>query len=149
MERPKFYMQVFGKETVQPIIDLEDFYKGMYFAKVSGLSDKGKPKNIYTEEYADSDALRVHLPETVYREATKIVLSLVFVGENRRDIYDSFYNYVNGEKLYYWDSARNRKASMVLEEPIEIDEDILVGSQPYIVVDFRFRNLYGECEKVD
>lgn len=144
----KFYMQRVDTEEVSPVKDLEEDFPGLNYISCGGLSDKGKPKNYYTEEYADSDELRVYIPEKVCRESTKITLTLLFKGADRREVYDSFYDYVSLGKFHYWDTARRRRATVILDSAVEIDEDFFKGGVPYLMVEFQFTNVFGDTEPV-
>lgn len=137
-----FYMSKEG-ESVR---DLEKDFEGMKYIKCEGLLDKGKRKNVYTESYSDSDTLRVWMGEEVTREATDITLTFVFIGDNRQDVYRDFYNYAKNGKITYYDTARNKEALLVLMDAIKVKDDIWKGSTPYIEVDFKFKNLWGECK---
>ena len=141
----KFYIK---RESDTDYTDLESYFNGMKYSKCVGLEDLGKPKNIYTETYADADSLRVHIPEEVKREATDITFTFIFFCENRKSVYDRFNEFIKGQKLYYYDTARNKQAYMVLIDKTEPKEDIYKGSKPYMSVDYKFQNLWGECKSI-
>ena len=147
MSNYKFYMSRWIDNSWESGVSLEDYFSGMKYISCKGLSDKGKIKNIYSENYAEVEALRVYIPETVVRENTDIEFEFGFEKENRRDTFDSFVDWVSGHKIKYWDTARNREVEMVLIEKVEVDEDLLIGSSPYIVVPFKFKNLKGSSKK--
>jgi hypothetical protein len=65
------------------IIDIEEQFDGLLYMRAEGMNDIGKSKNVYTEGYADSDRLRVHLPpEGNYtNDATKITMHFLVVGD--------------------------------------------------------------------
>lgn len=149
MENVKFYMQKVDANGVLisgTLKDLEVDFLGMKYSKCEGLLNKGKRKNIHTETYADSDTLRVWQGEEVTREATTITFTFVFAGDARQSVYDSFYEYVKNGVIAYWDTARMKEARLVLIDALEPSDDIFVGSTPYIKVDFKFQNLWGECK---
>lgn len=126
--------------------DLEKMFAGLKYAKCKGLNDKGKQKNVHIEKYADSDELRVWKdPDGVLREATNITLELYFTGVNRHAVYDSFVSYISYGKIHYWDTERKREAFMVFIDKSEPREDVYKGSIPYILAEFKFQNLWGEC----
>lgn len=142
----KFYMSRWIGNKWEADTDLESKFKGMKYISCKGLSDYGKIKNIYTESYAETDELRLYIPDKPIRENTDIEFEFGFEKENRRDVFDSFVNWISGCKLKYWDTCRNREVEMVLIEKIELDEDILIGSSPYIVVPFKFKNINGQTK---
>lgn len=143
----KFYMSRWIDNDWETQVSLEDYFSGMKYVSCEGLSTKGKIKNIYTENYAEVEDLRVYMPETVVRENTDIEFVFGFEKENRRDTFDSFVDWVSGHKIKYWDTARNRELEMVLIDKVEVDEDILIGSSPFITVNFKFKNLKGSTKK--
>lgn len=143
----KFYMSRWIDNDWETQVSLEDYFSGMKYVSCEGLSTKGKIKNIYTENYAEVEDLRVYMPETVVRENTDIEFVFGFERENRRDTFDSFVDWVSGHKIKYWDTARNRELEMVLIDKVEVDEDILIGSSPFITVNFKFKNLKGSTKK--
>lgn len=135
----------------ESIVNLENHasFNGLHYLSCKGLMDKGRRKNVYTEEYADSDKVRVWQGNDVTREGTVIEFEFAFVGESRARAYDNFYTYVSQGLLWYWDDARKKKAEMVLIDAIAPSEDIFVGSTPYIKATFKFQNLKGECEDAE
>lgn len=143
----KFYMSRWIDNAWEEQVSLEDYFSGMKYISCEGLSTKGKIKNIYTENFAEVEDLRVYMPETVVRENTDIEFVFGFEKVNRRDVFDSFVDWVSGYKIKYWDTARNRELEMVLIDKIEVDEDILLGSSPFITVNFKFKNLKGSTKK--
>lgn len=139
----KFYMSRFVDGDWETEISLEDYFSGMKYIRATGLDNYGKIKNIYTESYAETENLRVYIPDNVVRDNTDIEFEFGFEKENRRNTYHSFVNWVSGYKIKYRDTVRNREVQMILIDEVEIDEDILIGSSPYIVVPFKFKNLQG------
>ena len=95
--------------------------------------------------------MRVWQGEEVTREATKITLTLAFIGDRteRGATFDELYNYIKNGKLYYWDTARNKKAYFIFTEEYKTSEEMFYGSQPYILASFTLQNLWGECKKCD
>lgn len=147
---PKFYIQKTDKSGAAQgsVKDLEVDYSGLNYKECKGLSSVGKPKNIYTENYAEADGLRVYHPADssggeIAREVTAIELTLVFIGDSRRSSYDSFNEFVSSGRIFYWDTARFRKVWLVLDEAVEPSEDVIKGTQ-YIMATFKFKNLWGE-----
>lgn len=147
MEDYRFYMSRFVDGVWEQEIELTERFDGLIYCKCEGISNKGALKNVYTEMYSEAEELRVYLPETPVRESTDIKLTLVFSKENRRDTFDSFIDYITGYKLKYWDNVRNREVEMIQTDKIEVDEDIIYGSAPYIAVEFPFKNIKGQTSK--
>lgn len=127
--------------------NLESDFSGLYYISCKGLSSVGKPKNIYTENYAEADGLRTYHPTdktggAVAHEATTIELELLFKGSSRRATYDSFCTYIGNKRLYYWDTARHKKVWLILTEAVEPTDDTLKDI-PYMRATFKFQNLWG------
>lgn len=142
----KFYMK--RDEVDSDYIDLESYFDGMKYSKCEGLEDFGKIKNIYTETYSDSDTLRVHIPTNITREATTITFTFAFIGDNRQDLYHRFVKHITGHKIRYYDTARMQQAYIVLLNEVKTKEDVYKG-KGYILVDFTFQNLWGECKNLN
>lgn len=147
MANPKFYMQEISLPDNKPIKDLEADFPGLVYMYCKGLSAKGKVRT-YTENYADANGARVYIPPIPTVDTTDIELSLLFKGNNRRDVFDSFYEYIKGKKLRFWDTVRNRRVEMYLSDKVDLSEDKLYGGTPYIQVSFKFINMNGLTTKV-
>jgi hypothetical protein len=143
----KHYMWRDGdlKNSPKGSADLESRFIGLKYSKCNGLNSKGKRKDIYIEEYADSRELRVWQDKGVFREATSITFEFFFIGDNRQSVYDEFVRYISNGKIYYWDSKRKKEAFMVLVDAIDPKEDTYKGSVPYLLAEFKLQNLWGEC----
>lgn len=127
--------------------DMEDYF-GLKVSLVSGMSDKGKIKNIYTETYAESNDLRVWLPDNVARENTTITITLGFDGTNRHSLFDDFIDWASGHLLKFRDLKRGREAEMILTEAVSLDDDFLFGSSPYLTAELKFTNIHGQTDKI-
>ena len=143
-----FYMQrttAAGTGT-GAVKDLEADFPGLYYSKCEGLEAIGAAKNIYTEDYAEQNGLRVYHPADsggeVTHEATEIKLTLVFLNDARRTAYNSFCSFINQGRIFYWDNARNKKVWLVLQKEVEPDNDTPLPSG-YISVSFVFTNIWG------
>lgn len=143
----KFYISRYVDGSWEEGTDLESHFEGLHYLKCDGLSKYGEVKNVFTEDYAETDELRIYIPQKVSRKNTDIEFEFVFDGENRRDTYHSFVDWLSGKKLKYWDTLRNRELEMILIESVEPEEDELYGSHPFIRVPFKFKNLRGQTEK--
>lgn len=132
------------------IKDLEiDFKVGdstVKYLQCKGLEDIGKPKNKYTESYADSNELRCYEPPNgeITHEPTDVTFTLVFVGQNRQQVYSNFYNFISTDIITYWDTKRNRTVDLTLLETVKPSKDEYKGSTPYMQCDFKFKNIRGK-----
>lgn len=143
----KFYIKDL---SIGSLSDIETIFKVKYMS-CTGLEELGKPKNIYTETYADADKLRLYQPSDIAREATKITFTFAFLGDKatRQKRYDNFNKFLEGKRLSYCDTARLRMVKeMVLMDKTEPKEDVYKG-QGYITAEYTFQNLYGECERLN
>lgn len=147
----KHYMWKDGETQNSPTgtDDLETRFNGLKYSKCDGLNSKGKRKDVHIEKYADSPELRVWLGSTPIREATDITFTFFFIGDSRQSVYDSFAEYVGNGKIHYWDTVRKKEALMVLVDPVKPKEDVYKGSMPYLLAEFKFQNLWGECPTKD
>ena len=154
-----FYIQRYGRkfwnkeankyddEAKGEIIDIEEHFKCKY-VKFEGLSEAGKVKNVYTETYADSEELRVYVPDEVLYENTDLSLTLLFApsSANDNDVQDNeraFFAYVSGHKIEYHDTFRNRYVYLLLLNKPEVIGEVLYGGSRYREVKYTFKNIYG------
>lgn len=134
------------KELIENAIDLEEYFEGLRYCKCVGIDTIGKVKNIYTETYSDSERMRVYMPEEIKNEATTIVLTLFFLGENRASVRDRFNEYVRHGFHKYWDSARMKEFIFFIQDELPIGEEMWYGSTPYLKCDYKLQNVKGKTE---
>ena len=115
------------------------------YCKCVGLEDVGEAR-IYTEEYADSDRIRVLIPEKITHKPTEVKLTLVFVGDKRRLSYNNFNEWLNGRTMAYWDSARKKRLFFYVKSSTKPSEDKFLGSTPYIEATYTLSNIMGKTE---
>lgn len=143
-----FYMQATdGKGN--PLADaprknLEVDFEGLLYSKAKGLNDKGKIKNSYSEKYADSDRLRVYFPQEPKREATTVTFTLYFTGENRYAVFDEFVKYVSGGFRAFWDTKRKKRLIFYASDEAKVADEKWYGGTPYLSLDLRVQNVFGE-----
>lgn len=137
----------YDKEDIGELIDIEERFKCKY-VKFEGLSETGKVKNIYTETYAETEELRMYIPDEVLYDNTDMSLTLLFspYSENDSDVQDNeraFFEYVSGHKIEYHDTFRNRYVSLLLLNKPEVLGEVLYGGSRYREVKYTFKNIYG------
>ena len=137
----------YDKEDIGDLIDIEEQFKCKY-VKFEGLSETGKVKNIYTETYAETEELRMYIPDEVLYDNTDMSLTLLFAPdtENDSDVQDNeraFFEYVSGHKIEYHDTFRNRYVSLLLLNKPEVVGEVLYGGSRYREVQYTFKNIYG------
>lgn len=143
------YMQRVDKDGFN-VIDIESEFEGLYYLKADGMNNIGKAKNVYTEDYADSDRLRYYVPDdnNYANEATKITMSFAIAGTPavRQRIFDNFTDYVRKGVHRYWDTARNREFDFIVQDQIKVSDEKWHGNTPYIVIDVPLLNLNGRTK---
>lgn len=145
----KFYMQGVVKENDKYVEientrkDLETDFVGLRYAKCEGIDNFGKP-HIYTESYADSDGIRVYVPDKITNDAIDITFTFYFLGDKRRETYHNFIEYVRQGIHAYWDNARNRKFYFVVTDDIKPASEMWYGSSPYLELKLKVQNLNGK-----
>ena len=132
----------------QNVIDIEEEFKGLLYERADGLYNIGKSKNIYTEEYADSDRKRVFLPPdgNYTYEGTEITMTFIVVGNatQRNDTIQKFSDYIRKGVHRYWDTARNREFDFVVKNEIKVGDERWHGSSPYAELTVTMQNLNGK-----
>lgn len=132
-------------------IDIEDEFGGLLYEKAEGINDIGKAKNVYTEEYADSDRKRYYLPDddNYANEATKITMHFLIVGsaEDRQNTLDRFTDYVRKGVHRYWDDARNLEFDFIVTEEIKVSDERWHGEIPFVEISVPMQNLNGKARK--
>ena len=122
-------------------------WAGLRYLKAEGINTIGKSKNVYTEEYADSDRKRVYLPpdDNYTNESTVITMTFVVIGpeERRTATIDNFYEYIRKGVHRYWDNARNKEFDFIVTDEIKVSDEKWHGSQPYVEITVNLQNLNG------
>jgi hypothetical protein len=153
MSEYKFYMQECDKEGnilvgTSPK-DLEVDFAGLRYKECKGLNTIGAA-NVYTESYADSNRLRVHVPSNLTNKATTVTLSLYFIGEDRYKVYDAFNEYLRNSPYHiYYDTARKKRFAFFVKEEISPSVSQWYGSTPYIEVSYKLSNIFGRTFDVE
>ena len=151
----KFYIQKATK-TGSPdgdAINIEKHFNGLHYLSCKGLEAKGAIKNTYKESFPESNGVKSYHPsdsgnEVTHKETT-VTLTLLFDGyDGLRDTYNEFYNLVKSSRIFFWDTARHKKAFLMLENENAPSADVIKNT-PYIKVDFIFTNLWGISKKCD
>jgi len=137
----------------QDPIDIENWANcpGLRYLKAEGIFDIGKSKNIYTEEYADSDRLRVYLPpdNNYAHESTTVTMTFIVKGDalSRQLTIENFLDEITKGIHRYWDDVRNREFDFIVIDEVKISEEKWHGSDPYIELSIPMKNLNG-CTRV-
>lgn len=147
-----------GTPTGESWINIEDVFTGLRYLKAEGLLDIGKPKNIYTESYAESDRVRVYLPKhysggsqvhsvsDIANEQTEITMTFLVIGnsEDRIGTVIEFENFIRTGTHSYYDDARNREFDFIVTDELKMSEEKWHGGVPYIELAVTMQNLNGK-----
>ena len=120
----------------------------LLYKECKGLNDVGKVMNVYTETYHDSNKIRVHVPEKVFHEPTTITLTLLFVGDERAKVKDSFDNFIIQGFHKYWDTVRKKAFVFYIADEIPVGEEMSKGSEKYMVCSYKLKNIQGKTTDV-
>lgn len=145
----------------QQEFDVEERFPGVLYSKAEGINDIGKAKNIYVEEYADSDRKRVYLPGAlqdgkmvhklglIANEGTTVTMTFLIVGDSdaRQKTMHDFFDEVRTGIHRYWDTARNREFDFIVTDEIKVSDEKWHGSQPYVEVQIPMQNLNGKTRQ--
>lgn len=145
-----FYLQQVDKNGTaikdSVVKDLESSFNigesKLLYSKIVGVETRGK-RRCYVETYAESDRLRVHIPSDVTYDATKIELTLYFIGEDRYKIYDNFNDYVLSGFIKWSDTARNKTFDFFIQDELKLSDTMWYGSTPYISCTYVLSNMNG------
>lgn len=147
----EFFMQEVDKDgnlIDDTLKNLEVDFDGLLYCKMVGIETRGK-RRCYIESYAESDRLRVYLPDDVTHDATKIELTLYFVGQDRFKVYDTFNDYVLKGFHKYWDTARNKYFDFFIQDEIKLGDTQWYGNTPYISCTYVLSNMNGKTFDVE
>ena len=150
-EKYYFYLQEVDKDgkALDDAKSVEDdFGDGVRYLKAAGIDVIGKPKNIYTESYAESDKLRTYIPPVIANEPTTITLSIGFFGDDRHKNRDAFNEYIRKGYHKFWDTFRKKSFTFFVQDTIEPTEENFFGNNPYIKMDYKLKNIKGKTENV-
>ena len=145
----KYYMQRVDK-TGYNVIDIEKEFMGLKVISCENINKIGKAKNIYIEQYPESDKLRVSLPtdDNYTNEATIINLKVAICGDSktRQVILEDFSNYIRIGKHHYKDTFRFREFDFIVKDEIKISDEMYEGDNPYIILNVPLQNINGKTE---
>lgn len=147
MATPQFFMQRVDLLN-QPVKNLEEDFPGLRYKEFKGLEKYGKNKGVYTESFAETDEVQIWMSPTPIRENIELALTLLFIGENRREAYHTFVDYISQGKIKYWDNVRNREVVFVLIEAVEPEIDTVKGGDDYLIAPFNLTCTNGQAKNV-
>lgn len=122
--------------------DLEKDFDGMLYMKLDGLESQGKLR-CHTETYADSDRMRVYIPDVQTYDPTELTFKFLFTGDRRRETYDAFVSYVTKGIHSFWDTVRKKKVIFYTPNEITPNEVGNKGGNQFIELSFKATNIFG------
>lgn len=150
-----------GVWSVGEELDLERDFDGLRYKSFSGLTAYGEQRAVYTEEYAESDAVLSYVSSSVdSRSALELELVLYFfcpdatvldfagVYAGASAVYHSFVEYLANGYVLYRDTIRRRRVLMYLVESLEPSTDSVRG-KAYIECAFKFSGVFGRSFGLD
>lgn len=141
----KFYIQRFPANNISyPKIDIESHYNCLYKQFKDFFFD-GDIKSYHIEEYCEVSGDKVWLPEQedLAFKSYECKLELLFKKETCQEDVRAFYEDIRGVKLEYSDTFRNRYLPIVLTKQPSVEQEILYGESPYMLVSFTFSAFKG------
>lgn len=147
MSKCEFYMQKCTKDGT-PISgtmkNLEEDFKGLRYSELKGIHFIGAPKNIYIEDFVESDAIRTYIPDNIVNKSTTLSLKLYFFGEDRAKTFDLFNKYISKGYTKYWDNCRNKSFIFIVEKEIKPATENWYKGTPYLEVTYNLTNIFGK-----
>lgn len=150
-----------GVWSVGTEVDLERDFDGLRYRSFSGLNAYGEQRAVYTEEYAESDAVLSYVSSsTDSRKPLELELELCFFNPdgtvtgiaesyaNAVSVYHAFVGYLAGGYVMYRDTIRKRRVLMYLVEAIEPITDSIKGLV-YLDAKFKFSGVFGRSFGLD
>lgn len=142
-----FYFQRYNSkgDGSAPKIDIEENFNCKY-CSMTNLSIPGDIKNIYTEDYAEANGVRIYVPKAsdIVYSSTECTLTLLMQSATCESYVRNLLEYLHGYIVEYSDTFRNRYATLVLQKAITIKaEKLYAGNDCYQHITVPFTNIYG------
>ncbi len=143
-----------GTESREGVVkNLRTDFPGLEYDKMVAMNTYGTPA-VYIETMIEKSKSLIYVDPSGSRESTDVTLTLYFFDSagspddataytNAQKAYNDFLDYLNGHKVVYWDTYRNRKLLLCLNSSTEPKTDRLYGI-PYLEAEFKFKNEYGK-----
>ena len=141
----KFYIQKYpqGYTTFEQE-DIEAKYKCTY-RQFKDLLFDGHIQNISTETFAEHSGVRVYVPapEDLAFKEYECKLQLLFNRATCQADSEAFYKAYRGQLCEYYDTFRNKYATLLMIKRPTIQQEKLYSNTPYQLVEFTFTNVKG------
>lgn len=140
-----FYLQRYPEvEESFDRVNIEREYNCIY-KQFSSFDGVGEIKNTYTEDYAESDGVRIYIPpkNELAHKTFECKLQLLFprascAADSRRFVED-----FQGVRVEYYDTFRKRRATLVMTKAPTVSQERLYSDTKYQLMEFTFTNILG------
>lgn len=142
----KHYIQKYPQgEATFSKVDLEEMFKSLY-KEFRDFTFDGEVKNVYSEDFAEKNGVNIYIPspEDLAFKSYECSLVLLFKKDTCQADVRIFYEYIRGQKIEYSDTFRNRYVTLVMTKQPSVEQEILYGNSPYMLVKFTFTNILGQ-----
>lgn len=130
--------------------DLEVDFKGLRYIKADGLNAIGETR-VYTEEYADSEQIRVYIPPTPTHKQTTVTFEFAVVGDTydaMYKVYSDFLDFCMDKRMAYWDTARKRRLYFYVTSAVKPKEELLKNQKKCLRFELLVNNIFGTTNKI-
>lgn len=141
-----FYIKRFPDSSgTYPKRDIESYYK-CHYKQFKDFFFDGDVKSVWTEDYSEVSGDRVWLPEQddLAFKSYDCKLELLFRKDTCQEDVRKFYEDIRGVRLEYSDTFRNRYLPIILIKSPNVEQEILYGNNPYMLVSFTFNAFMGQ-----
>lgn len=101
-----FYVKL-KDEADSAFQDMTVKWRGLVVQKIEGLASLGEPKNVFVQEWVNSDVDDVIEPDTIYRKTNDIEITF-YISDfedqtvDPMSVHASFINYMTSKKVSIW-----------------------------------------------
>lgn len=117
-------------EFNQKIYDIQRIFVSLCVVSVKGIEDLGKTKTIISEDYAESNELRVFAASNPTFKPTKVSMEIAFIGEKSviNSEQKAFTDMLNSNPYFtFADTYRKRKARLLFDGGLKLSKDYRVS----------------------
>lgn len=147
----KFYITPcveYSTDTYKGQIDLESKF-GCKYESFTGLTENGDASNVFTEDYAEGEQVRVYEPDPseLAHSSTECKLTLLWLANKDGVILpkeQSFQDFIFGRRVIWYDTFRKRYYILLMQKQPSVGEEKLYGGQQWRQVTYTFTNLAGK-----
>lgn len=148
----KFYITPcveYPTDSYKGELDIEARF-GCKYQSFTGLGEDGDASNVYTEEYAEGEQVRVYEPDPseLVHSSTECKLTLLWClkGDNflNQALETVFQGFIFGRRIIWYDTFRQKYFILLMQKQPSVGEEKLYGGQQWRQVTYTFTNLAGK-----